>query len=231
MEFDEFGSPASDKPIIKQISPSHTPTQSSLSHAGLNGVESGFNFDVDAAHRHDDLESGHSHDHHKHPHQRSHSHDHNKHDHEGHHHGHAHAHDMNMHGVFLHILGDFLGTVAVIISTLIIIFCEGDWKYYMDPLISLLITCLIVTSTIPLVKSASYILLQSMPSHLNIELVREKLGKIEGVIAIHELHVWQLSNTKTVASIHVLLNHSHSDLYMSIAQNIKKCLHVYFHSF
>ena len=55
-----------------------------------------------------------------------------------------------MRGVFLHILGDALGSVVVVISALVIMFCEGDWKYKVDPAMSLLMVMLIMSTTIPL---------------------------------------------------------------------------------
>lgn len=68
-------------------------------------------------------------------------------------------------------------------------------------------------------------MMQSMPAHLNIDDVRNELNSIPGVLSIHELHVWQLSNTKTVASIHVLLGKDAPNTYMGIASKIKRCLH------
>nr|KAJ3418118.1 hypothetical protein HK105_000318 [Polyrhizophydium stewartii] len=164
---------------------------------------------------------------HSHEHDHSHDHDH------GHSHGHAHGHgDMNMHGVFLHVLGDALGSIGVIVSTLIIIYAEGDWKYYMDPVMSLIITFLIVWSTIPLCRSACFILMQSVPSSMRIDTLRSAIKAVPGVISIHELHVWQLSDSKAIASVHVLVSDP-ADLtdgpapppYMEIAANIKRKLH------
>ncbi|KAJ3215533.1 hypothetical protein HDU81_001394, partial [Chytriomyces hyalinus] len=63
----------------------------------------------------------------------------------------AHNHqNMNMQGVFLHLLGDALGSVGVIISSLILLYTTGHWKVYIDPLISLLISGLIVSTAVPL---------------------------------------------------------------------------------
>jgi solute carrier family 30 (zinc transporter), member 1 len=77
----------------------------------------------------------------------------------GHHHG-----SMNMRALLLHVLGDALGNVGVISSGLII--WQTTWKYrfYSDPIISLLITVIIFSSALPLVKSASFILLQGKPT-------------------------------------------------------------------
>ena len=72
-----------------------------------------------------------------------------------HHHG-----SMNMHALLLHVLGDALGNVGVISSGLIIWLTTWKYRFYSDPVISLVITVIIFSSALPLVKSASFILLQ-----------------------------------------------------------------------
>jgi zinc transporter 1 len=149
---------------------------------------------------------------------------------------HSHA-DLNLQGVFLHIMGDMLGSVAVICSTLIVLLCQGHWTLYMDPAISVVITCIIVYSTIPLVKSASYILLQSAPSSISIDTLRRDILSIPDIVDIHELHVWQLSETQTIASVHIVVptptNKDFATMnpqemekrYMELAAKVKHKLH------
>ncbi|KAH8082235.1 cation efflux protein [Filobasidium floriforme] len=167
------------------------------------------------AHDHDEAEAGHAHgdDDHGHSHGAG-----------GGHGGHGHSHgNMNMRGVFLHVLGDALGNVGVIAAGLVIMFAEGHWKYYFDPAISLLITCIIFSSALPLVKSASYILLQGVPSHISLEAVRDAIKSCHGVVSLHELHIWQLSERSVVASVHVMVSRDVD--YMSVADQIRKVLH------
>ncbi|KAJ3117772.1 hypothetical protein HK100_000753, partial [Physocladia obscura] len=193
-----------------------------------------------------EIKNDHSHSHDYHGHDRDHEHEHesehereNKnHDNHKHNHnhgdgGHGHGHgNMNMHGLFLHVLGDALGSVGVIISSLVIMFADGHWRYYMDPLISLLISGLIISSAVPLVRSASFILLQGVPTSVSMDKLKEEIGAVTGVIDVHELHVWGLSDSTNVASVHVrvlaggdegLCTHS----YMGVAAAIKQLLHRY----
>ncbi|TXT13072.1 hypothetical protein VHUM_01473 [Vanrija humicola] len=139
----------------------------------------------------------------------------------GHNHG-SHG-SMNMHGVFLHVLGDALGNVGVIAAGLVIWFFEGRWTLYFDPGVSLLITVIIFNSALPLVKSASAILMQGVPTHVSLEDVRKAIKSVPGVVSVHELHVWQLSETTVVASVHVLILRG-SD-YMQVANEIRHVLH------
>ncbi|KAJ1966142.1 Zinc resistance conferring protein [Dipsacomyces acuminosporus] len=113
---------------------------------------------------------------------------------------------LNMHGVWLHVFGDCITNIAVIISGLVIWQAKGHWRFYFDPAMSLLINTLIVCVTIPLVKSASFILLNGVPNGVDLDEMRRDLKGIPNVLNIHDLHVWQLSDTKYVSSVHVLID-------------------------
>jgi len=132
---------------------------------------------------------------------------------------------MNMRALLLHVLGDALGNVGVIASGLIIWLTTWPGKYYSDPIISLVITVIIFTSALPLVKSASFILLQGVPTSIELDALREDIINVPGVLALHELHVWQLSESKNVASVHVWV--AREVEYMGIASAIRQVLHQY----
>lgn len=90
--------------------------------------------------------------------------------HHGHGHGHGHHHhhheeerNLNIHGVFLHILGDLLGSVAVMVSALVIKLTEGWWTIYIDPVCTLFIVMLISKTAWPLVKQSANMLLGKSP--------------------------------------------------------------------
>ncbi|KAJ5703133.1 Cation efflux protein [Penicillium malachiteum] len=143
----------------------------------------------------------------------------------------GHSHDLNMRGVFLHVMGDALGNIGVIASALIIWLTDYDWRYYVDPGISLVITLIILASAIPLCKAASRILLQAVPKGLSIDHIKEDIEGLPGVIGSHHLHVWQLSDTKLVASIHIQVDTEikgeGSERYMRLARQVRRCLHAY----
>lgn len=106
---------------------------------------------------------------------------------------------LNMRGVYLHVLGDALGSVIVIISALIIKYASGKWTVYVDPGMSILMVCLILKSSIPLMRESSMILLQTVPTHIKIKEVQDRLlGHVEGVLGVHEFHVWQLAGNKII---------------------------------
>ncbi|ORX34276.1 cation efflux protein [Kockovaella imperatae] len=232
-------------PAAKPVGSSGLDGSSSASSDTTAVVESGSNHshakDHDHKHKHSkDVnqaeQGGHAHQH-DHDHDHDHGHTHGEavnsgHDHDhshgggghGHGHGHGHSHgSMNMRGVFLHVLGDALGNVGVIAAGLVIWFCEGKWTLYFDPGVSFMITCIILHSAIPLVRSASYILLQGVPSHVSLEDLHEAIREISGVVSVHELHVWQLSESTVVASVHVLIEPGVD--YMNVAGGIREVMH------
>ncbi|KAF8349997.1 cation efflux protein [Amanita rubescens] len=139
-------------------------------------------------------------------------------------HGHSHSGSMNMRALVLHVLGDALGNVGVIASGLIIWLTTWSYKYYSDPVISLVITVIIFSSALPLVRSTSFILLQGVPHTVSLNQVRRSILGVEGVLSLHELHIWQLSESKIVASVHVLVA-SRKHEFMLIAANIRRILH------
>jgi len=88
--------------------------------------------------------------------------------------GHSHG-NLNMRGVFLHVLGDALGNIGVIATALFIRLTDFSWRFYSDPVISLVITAIIFSSALPLVKSASLILLQGVPRGISLDDVKEDI--------------------------------------------------------
>lgn len=147
----------------------------------------------------------------------------------------GHDHDLNMRGVFLHVMGDALGNIGVIATALFIWKTDFSWRFYFDPAVSLLITGIICASALPLVKSASKILLQAVPKGVSLEQVKEDIVSIKGVVSVHELHVWQLSDVKLIASLHIQVAFDPAEAaegtdggrYMKLAREIRKCLHAY----
>ena len=75
------------------------------------------------------------------------------------------------------------------------------------------------------VRSTAFILLQGVPSTVSLEEVRDAILDVDGVLSVHELHIWQLSENKIVASVHVNASRSHD--FMSVASKIRRVLHLH----
>uniref|UniRef100_A0A674CJD2 Zinc transporter n=1 Tax=Salmo trutta TaxID=8032 RepID=A0A674CJD2_SALTR len=177
-----------------------------FSHAHSHGAAKSNCSSHDHGHSHGHGHSEHGHSHGGHGHggnghgQSSHGHSH------GSSHGHSHGGGMNanMRGVFLHVLADTLGSVGVIISTILI--RQFGWLIA-DPICSLFISTLIFLSVIPLLTDAAEVLLlRTPPEHekdLNIAL--EKIEKVEGVLSYRDPHFWRHSASVIAGTIHLQL--------------------------
>ncbi|KAF5272456.1 hypothetical protein FQR65_LT04924 [Abscondita terminalis] len=134
------------------------------------------------------------------------------------------AGQMNMRGVFLHVLSDALGSVIVCISATI--FWLTDWKYkdYIDPGLSIILVLLILHSVWPLLRDSALILLQTVPTHIQIDAIQRRLlTNVDGVLAVHEFHVWQLAGDRIIASAHIRCRNLSE--YMRIAEKVKEFFH------
>ncbi|KHN96859.1 zinc homeostasis factor 1 [Metarhizium album ARSEF 1941] len=144
--------------------------------------------------------------------------------------GHNHA-DMGMNAMMLHVLGDALGNVGVIITALIIWLTDWPGKLYSDPAVSLVITAIILKTSIPLTRATARVLLQATPENISIQDIRQDIEGLPGVVSCHHIHVWQLSDTKVVASMHLQvafpINEHSGEKYMQLAKRARKCLHGY----
>jgi zinc transporter 1 len=130
---------------------------------------------------------------------------------------------LNMQGVFLHVMGDALGNIGVMATAIFIWKTDYSWKYYMDPVISLVITGIIFSSALPLCRSASSILLQAVPQSVNADEVRQDIESLRGVEAIHDLHIWILKEDLFIATLHVSVSVDEEE-FMHLAEKINACL-------
>ncbi|CAN6645909.1 vacuolar zinc transporter Cot1p [Trichomonascus vanleenenianus] len=131
---------------------------------------------------------------------------------------------LNMEGVFLHVLGDALGNIGVMATALFIWKTDYSWKYYMDPVISLVITCIIFSSAMPLCRNASSILLQGVPQSIDADEVKEDIASLPGVEDIHDLHIWILKEDLFIATLHVSVSISEQE-FMNLSTKINACLY------
>ncbi|OIW24028.1 cation efflux protein [Coniochaeta ligniaria NRRL 30616] len=146
--------------------------------------------------------------------------------------GHGHSHgDMGMNAMVLHVIGDMLGNVGVIATALIIWLTDWSGRFYADPAVSLFITIIILRSALPLTSATAKILLQATPDHIDVNDVREDIQQLPGIISCHHVHIWQLSDTKIVASMHIQvafpISAEGGEKYMGLAKAVRKCLHAY----
>lgn len=112
------------------------------------------------------------------------------------------AESLNVHGAFLEVISDALGSVGVIVAAAIML--KTGW-YYADPIFSVLIGLFILPRTWKLLTQAVNVLLEGTPAHINLAAVEETLLDVEGVGKVHDLHVWAITSGIEALSAHVVL--------------------------
>ncbi|KAL8715360.1 MAG: hypothetical protein Q9220_000693 [cf. Caloplaca sp. 1 TL-2023] len=138
-----------------------------------------------------------------------------------------HTHDLGMAGVLLHLLSDAVNNIGIIIASIIICFTHTSGRFYADPSISMGISLMIFTSSYPLVRSSGRILLQTMPVGVEANNVTQDLESIPGVVAMHDLHIWQLSQYKSIATAHVVTSEVTMEGWTRVARVVGECLCAY----
>jgi cobalt-zinc-cadmium efflux system protein len=128
--------------------------------------------------------------------------------------------NLNVKGAFLHMMGDVLSSVGVIVAALLIILF--NWTVA-DPIISIAISLIIMYGAVRLCKQSAYILLEFTPSHIDLVDVRTSLMKVPGVEDVHDIHAWTISSGVYALSAHLRV----SDQPVSACSCIiKSCEHV-----
>jgi cobalt-zinc-cadmium efflux system protein len=115
---------------------------------------------------------------------------------------HSHA-SLNIRGAYLHILGDALASIGVVIGGVIIIY--SGW-YLIDPILSIGISLIIIYGSWSLVKESVNILLESVPSHINIDTVTAEIAQVKGVREAYHIHIWAITSGVYSMSAHVLID-------------------------
>ncbi|KAJ3606882.1 hypothetical protein NHX12_026400 [Muraenolepis orangiensis] len=176
---------------------------------------------------------------------------------------HSSADQLNMRGVFLHVLGDALGSVIVVVNTLIFTYvwqsCGDDkacinpcinghstdhrhdnqtlvdnaganvrmagpcWVLYLDPTLCVIMVLVLLYTTYLLLKESALILLKTVPKQIDMPRLTEKLLGLDGVLAVHELHIWQLADSRIIATAHIKCQDPTA--YMDVAKRIKDFSH------
>jgi len=110
--------------------------------------------------------------------------------------------DLNLHSAFLHVVGDAISSVGVILAAIIISLTGAVW---VDPLVSVLIGVLILFSGYRVLRSSLHILIEGVPEGLSIQQVANLMSQVAGVNSVHDLHVWSICSGHIALSAHIVL--------------------------
>ena len=132
-------------------------------------------------------------------------------------HRHAH-HDLNMRGAFLHMVADSASSVGVLLAAGAAWALGWNWA---DPAIAAGIAVLIFIWCVSLVRSSGAVLLEAAPRHVDLEEIRGAMKAVDGVLEIHDLHVWTITSRMYALTAHVRLR---DDMPVSRAEEVGRSL-------
>ncbi len=131
------------------------------------------------------------------------------------------AHDLNLRSAFLHLMGDVLSTLGAVIAGIIIAFTAWNW---LDPLVSVLIGIFILINAWNVLRQTIHILLESTPENIDMTKMVTNLRGVDGVLDIHDLHVWSISENLRMLSAHVVIDNVSLGEGVAIQQNLNELL-------
>ncbi|KAM6173174.1 proton-coupled zinc antiporter SLC30A2 isoform 2-T2 [Erethizon dorsatum] len=129
----------------------------------------------------------------------------------GHSHGNGHSHEdtsqqqenPSVRAAFIHVIGDFLQSLGVLVAAYILYF-KPEYKY-VDPICTFIFSILVLGTTLTILRDVILVLMEGTPKGVNFTAVRDLLLSVEGVEALHSLHIWALTVAHPVLSVHIAI--------------------------
>jgi len=149
-------------------------------------------------------------------------------------HGHEHEHgddehghgpdqreDLNTKSAYLHVLGDAVSSVGVIVAAIVI--WQTGWTLA-DPIASVLIGLIIIAGSSRVIKDSLHIIMEGVPKGTCVSDVARAMGSVTGVVGIHDLHIWNICSGHAVLSAHVVLVDQSLDQTHKVMEDLKRQL-------
>jgi cobalt-zinc-cadmium efflux system protein len=128
---------------------------------------------------------------------------------------------LNIKAAFWHIIGDTISSVGVIIGGVIILLT--GW-YIVDPIIAVLIGCIILWGAVRIVRESTDILMESVPRHVQVDKVVELIKNVPGVEDVHDIHIWTITSGLHALSAHVRIRDQMVSRSAEIVEMVNKQL-------
>jgi cobalt-zinc-cadmium efflux system protein len=132
------------------------------------------------------------------------------------------SHDLNMRAALMHIGGDALGGIAVVAGGAAIALTGASW---IDPALSIAVSAIILAGIIDVARKATHVLLESVPDHMQLSRVREVIAACDGVVTVHDLHVWSIGSGSHALSAHVVLDDRRLSEATAVLNRITSAMH------
>jgi len=134
---------------------------------------------------------------------------------------HGSEHDLNLRSAFLHLMGDVLSTLGAVIAGVLILFTKWNW---LDPLVSVMIGLFLLWNAWSILKQSIHILLESTPRNVDMNDLLVDIETVNGVLDVHDLHVWSINESLRMLSAHVSIDDIPISSSLVIQQEITELL-------
>ncbi|MCP4583304.1 MAG: cation transporter [candidate division Zixibacteria bacterium] len=131
------------------------------------------------------------------------------------------AGNLNVKSAYLHVIGDMLASVGVIAGGLIMLFTGN---YIADPVISIIVGLIILRGAYGVIREGASILFESVPYGIDYDGLKKDILATSGVLEIHDLHVWTLSSSNIMLTVHVHVGSTESHVGNEILRTLRKLL-------
>jgi cobalt-zinc-cadmium efflux system protein len=128
--------------------------------------------------------------------------------------------DINVRAAFVHMAADALVSIAVVFAGLVILWTGQQW---VDPAMSLAVAVVILGGSVSLLKESVWMSLAGVPKGIDVDQVEVALARLDGVDAVHDLHIWPLSTTETALTAHIVTKHA--DYPDALLESARRLLH------
>ena len=128
--------------------------------------------------------------------------------------------DINIRGAYLHMAADAAVSAAVVFAGVVIVWTGQRW---VDPVMSLAVAVVILWGSIGLLRESVWMTLAAAPAGIDVDQVELALAGLDGVEAVHDLHVWPLSTTETALTAHIVT--SRADYPDALLESARQLLH------
>src|SRR5215467_3502271 len=129
--------------------------------------------------------------------------------------------DLNLRSILVHNFGDALSNVAIIVGAVLIVYTGWRW---VDPVLGLAIGLLVLWSSVGILRASAHVLLEGRPKEMGVEEVARGILKVEGVMEVHDVHIWSLGGGEVALSCHARVPDMHMDRCETILSGIKDLL-------
>ncbi|EYB91649.1 hypothetical protein Y032_0203g1812 [Ancylostoma ceylanicum] len=141
----------------------------------------------------------------------------------GHSHSHSHSHggkNVNVRAAFIHVIGDLIQSIGVLIAALVIKFT--GWELA-DPICTFFFSVIVLFTTIHVLRDIFFVLMEATPRHMDFNAVKEDLSALENVQSVHDLHMWSLNMDKTALSVHLAIESAGAADHNGIRDFVRNC--------